>query len=478
MFMLGPEVRDQLWRQVIGVIEQYIAEVDQLPVSPRLDPTGLRAMLEPFDFEIPLSPEAAVDFAADGLRRYQVHVAHPRYFGLFNPAPSTMGIAADALVAAFNPQLAAWSHSPFAVEVEQHLVRAFGTRFGYEPGAVDGTFTSGGAEANHTALLMALMHTFPSMDRAGVRALPGQPVLYASSESHHSLFKAARLCGLGTDALREVPVNNRLQMDEKALCAAIAEDRAAGLLPFMVAATAGTTTAGIIDPLRSLAELAARERLWFHVDAAWGGAGILVPELRPFLDGIERADSITFDAHKFLSVPMSASMVLTRRRDILDRTFRTQTGYMPREAAGMEVVDPYGHSMQWSRRFIGLKLFLTLAVAGWDGYAETLRNQVALGDRLRRKLRASDWEVINETPLPVVCFRSGRRERGESGVEAADILRAVLASGQAWISTAQIGGRAVLRACITNYRTGPEEVDALVQLLDEAREAGGAEGTG
>jgi glutamate/tyrosine decarboxylase-like PLP-dependent enzyme len=469
MFMLGPEQRDKLWQQVIGVIEQYTADVDRLPVSPQLDPAGLRVLLEPFDFNTPLSPEAAIDFVADGLRRHLVHVAHPRYFGLFNPAPSTMGIAADALVAAFNPQLAAWSHSPIAVEIEQHLIGAFGVRFGYDSEAVDGTFTSGGAEANHTALLTGLMYHFPAMDRAGARALPGQPVFYASSESHHSLLKAARLCGLGTDALHEIPVNDRLQMDENALLAAIARDRAAGLLPFMVVATAGTTTAGIIDPLGSLAEVAERERLWFHVDAAWGGAAVLVPELRPLLAGIERADSITFDAHKFLSVPMSASMVLTRHRDVLDRTFRTQTGYMPREAAGMEVVDPYAHSMQWSRRFIGLKLFLTLAVAGWEGYAETLRRQVALGDRLRRELRGSDWKVVNETPLPVVCFRDGRRGGAESGADVAEILRIVLASGRAWISTARVGSQMVLRACITNYRTGAEDVDALVQVLNEAR---------
>jgi glutamate/tyrosine decarboxylase-like PLP-dependent enzyme len=476
MFMLNPEARGKLWQQVCEVIEQYTADVDQLPVSPRLDPSSLRAMLQPFDFNAPLSPEAAVDFVADGLRRYQVHVAHPRYFGLFNPAPSTMGIAADALVAAFNPQLAAWSHSPLAVEIEQHLVNAFGVRFGYDLGACDGTFTSGGAEANHTAMLTALMHVFPAMDRAGVRALPGQPVFYASPESHHSLLKAARLCGLGTDALHEIPVNDRLQMDPDALLAAIAGDRAAGLLPFMVVATAGTTAAGIVDPLASLADIAARERIWYHVDAAWGGAAVLVPELRPLMAGIERADSITFDAHKFLSVPMSASMILTRHRDILERTFRIQTGYMPREAAGMQVIDPYVHSMQWSRRFIGLKLFLTLAVAGWDGYAKTLRNQVALGDHLRRQLAVSDWNVVNETPLPVVCFRDGRHDAGGSGADPAAILQVVLSSGQAWISTARIGSQVVLRACITNYRTGPEDVDALVQVLNQARAASGAGG--
>ena len=469
MLMLGPQERRRIWEQVFASVEGYVSGVDGLPVAPELDPIGLRALLEPFDFEQPLAPLEAIDFAARGLTRYQVHAPHPRYFGLFNPAPSTMGIAADTLVAAFNPQLAAWSHSPFAAEIEAHLVRAFGARFGYDPGAVDGTFTGGGAEANHTALLTALIGRFPEIDEAGLRAVAGQPVFYTSSESHHSLVKASRACGLGTAALHEVACDNRFRLDPSALSAALVRDRQAGLHPFMVVATAGTTAAGIVDPLREIGDVAAAEGLWYHVDAAWGGAAALVPELRPLLDGIERADSITFDAHKFLSVPMGASLYLTRHRDILGRTFRIETGYMPRDAAALEVVDPYVHSMQWSRRFIGLKVFLTLAVAGWEGYAATIRRQTAMGDRLRARLRESGWDVVNDTPLPVVCFQDLRTPRGRTREFVGQIARRVVSSGLAWISPARVGPMPVLRACVTNFRTGPEHVDALVQELDEAR---------
>src|SRR5207249_952234 len=143
------------------------------------------------------------------------------------------------------------------------------------------------------------------------------------------------------------------------------------------------TSAGAIDPIPDLAGIAEREGLWYHVDAAWGGAAALLPELRPRLAGIERADSITFDALKWLSVPMGAGIFLTRHPSILERTFGTGTSYMPRDAAGLDVVDPYSHSMQWSRRFIGLKVYLSLLVAGWDGYAAAIRHQVAMGDRLR-----------------------------------------------------------------------------------------------
>src|SRR5438105_14513822 len=217
MLMLDEAARVALWRQVAETIETYAAEVEALPVSRAPDPWEIRARLAPCDFAQPLAPHAAVEFVADGLRRYQVHTPHPRYYGLFNPAPTTMGIAADTLVAAFNPQMAAWSHNPFAAEVESHLVRAFGARFGYAE--TDGTFCSGGAEANHTAVLTALTHTQSEFARGGVRALAAQPVLYISGEGHHSIIKAARLCGLGTDAVREIPVDEKLKMDCHALVA-------------------------------------------------------------------------------------------------------------------------------------------------------------------------------------------------------------------------------------------------------------------
>ena len=193
-------------------------------------------------------------------------------------------------------------------------------------------------------------------------------------------------------------------MDVERLEAAIKSDRDAGRAPFMIVATAGTTGAGLIDPIASIADVAKLEKLWLHVDAAWGGAAVLVPELRTHLEGIERADSITFDAHKWLSVPMGAGLYLTRHPKILEQTFSTATSYMPRESLEFGVADPYNHSMQWSRRFIGLKVFLSLMVAGWEGYAEAVRHQTRMGAFLRRELEAAGWRVVNQTPLPVACF--------------------------------------------------------------------------
>jgi glutamate/tyrosine decarboxylase-like PLP-dependent enzyme len=469
--MLESQTRAELWRRLVEAIETYSTRVDAHRVTAELQPEKIRSLLKRFDFQKPVDPLEALDFAVENLWKYQTHTPHPRYYGLFNPAPTTMGIAADTLVAAFNPQLAAWSHSPLAVEIEQHLIRAFGSRFGFDPAQTDGTFASGGAEANHTAVLTALTQAFPPFAREGVRALEGPPVLYVSAEAHHSFHKAARLCGLGTEAVHEIPVDADLRMDLTALASRLSQDRRAGLAPFMVVATAGTTNSGVVDPSAEIAALAEHEGLWFHVDAAWGGAAALVPELRPLLAGVERADSITFDAHKWLSVPMGAGIFLTRHPDILDRTFRVAAPYMPREAAGLDVLDTCLHTIQWSRRFIGLKVFLSLAVAGWDGYAAAIRHMVAMGDRLRKQLQASGWEVVNKTPLPLVCFVDGRHPAGRSAAFLESIVLEIVTPGKAWISTTRLAGQIpVLRACITNYRTQPEDVSALVEALDWARQ--------
>ena len=205
----------------------------------------------------------------------------------------------------------------------------------------------------------------------------------------------------------------------------------------------------------------------FTFDAAWGGAAVLVPELRPLLDGIERSDSITFDAHKWLSVSMGAGMFVTQYA-LLEKTFQNKTAYMPKDASGLEIVDPHLSSMQWSRRFIGLKLLLSLMVAGWDGYIEAIRHQAQMGVFLREALQRHGWTIRNQTDLPVVCFTSDRLENEH----LLRIASRVVQSGEAWISTTLLGGSEwVLRACITNYRTEREHVERLVESLNRARMA-------
>jgi len=467
---LDAAAREALWKSVATSIEDYLRDLPNLPVAPSADPAVARALLANVDFEKPRSPVEALALAVEGLRGHQVQNGHPRYFGLFNPATTTMSVAADALAAAFNPQLAAWTHAPFACEVEQLLIRSVGAKFGYRPETIGGSFTSGGAEANHSALVAALVQRFPGFAEEGTRGLPGPPVLYVSSESHHSFLKAARLCGIGSGAVRQVPVDGDFVMDASALRAAIREDRSRGRAPFFVAATLGTTGAGLLDPIGAIADVGREEELWVHADAAWGGAIAIVPELARHLAGIERADSITFDAHKWLSVPMAAGMLFTRHPSILEKTFGVAAGYMPRAGEGAPVVEPHRASMQWSRRFIGLKLFLSLLVAGFEGYAETIREMVRLGGSLRERLARAGFRVVNRTPLPVVCFQDARHPRGASLPYLEAMARAVVESGQAWVSVTSLGSSLPsIRACITSFRTEERSLDVLTDSLCDAR---------
>jgi glutamate/tyrosine decarboxylase-like PLP-dependent enzyme len=461
MLVLDQSTRADLWHELAAAIEGSIDSPIELPVFTEQDAAEVRAFVEQLDFDSPLEPVGALRFATEGLSRYTVNFRSPRYFGLFDPAPATMGIVAEALTAAFNPQLVAWLATPFGIEAEGRLVRAFGSRFGFAGDATDGTFTSGGAEANHTAVLTALTHSFPGLAERGLRDLPASPVFYLSEEGHPSLLKAARASGLGEVAVRRIPVDEGLRVDVDALRAAIRRDRSDGHAPFMVVATAGTTSAGVIDPLTAIAEVATAESLWLHVDAAWGGGAVLVPELRPLFAGLERADSITFDPHKLLSVPMGAGLYLTRHTDVLEATFHVSASYVPGSG---ELVNPYTHSLQWSRRFIGLKVLLSLAVAGWEGYETVLRHQVAMGDLLRDRLQGAGWEIVNETVLPLVCFVDA------AGADPDAIVDAVNATGRARIfGTTLPPAQRVIRAAITNSRTGPHDIEALIDALDLAR---------
>lgn len=464
----GTEERSALWSELVAQAEAYFEGVESLPVAPTLNQDELHAVLDTFSFESPGSRIDVLRRFTRELKRHQVQTPHPCYFGLFNPAPAFMGILGDTITATLNPQLAAWSHSPLAVETERRMINAFARKFGFTGEHADGSLTSGGAEANLTALLCALTERWPGILESGVQGITAKPTFYVSAESHHSFLKAARTAGLGRLALRTVPVSDELQMESDALQRMIEEDRGLGYEPFLIIGTAGTTGSGVVDPIALMSEVARANKLWFHVDAAWGGAAVLVPELRGVLSGIENADSITFDPHKYLSIPMGAGMFLTRHRDTLSRIFSVSTAYMPKEGEGLAVVDPYVHSLQWSRRFIGLKLFLTLATTGWRGYTHILRHQSKMGDLLRERLTASGWSVVNRTKLPVVCFTPSDEEWDMAMHQR--MSDAVVESGRAWISTIMLGGkRPALRACITNYRTGPEHIEILSTVLSNIR---------
>ncbi len=466
-FDLEAAERAALWQYLTRELEQYYANTSTLPAAPALDKTGAAAMAEKYSFDQPAPPREAVAHVIEGLSRYAVHTPHPGYYGLFNPRPTFPGILADTLVAAFNPQMAAWSHNPFANEVESYLIREFGQRFGYPENSIDGVFASGGTEANLTAVLCALNRHFPDYANVGLQGLGKQPVLYCSAEAHHSIIRSARVAGLGLKAVRAIPVDDSQRLNARLLSTQIESDLQQGLSPFLIAATAGATGVGAIDPLPDIAAIALKHNLWLHVDAAYGGAAILYPEMKPLLAGIERSHSITFDAHKWLSVPMGAGMFITREKDILSQSFRITADYMPKEASTMAVTDPFTHSIQWSRRFIGLKLYLSLLFFGWEGYAQTVRHQTQMGRLLKKLLRDNGWKLYNDTELPIACFMDPAFEQDEHYAQR--LCEKVLQSGRAWISVYRIGKVNTLRACITNYATEEKDVRELLGLLEEAR---------
>lgn len=458
------------WQQLADALASLEAEADTFRIVPSVAPETIRSHLASvYGFDAPVSPEAVLADVTRMLREWNLHIIHPGYFGLFNPAVTPASVTADALVSAYNPQLAAWSHAPAANEIERHTLDYLGERFGL-PESRGGAFTSGGLEANLTAVIAALTRQFPDYGDRGLRALPGQPVLYVSDQAHHSFDKIAHMTGLGRGALRVIPSGADLRMDLAALKARHDADRAEGLLPFMAVATAGTTAAGIIDPLPELAGFCRAHGLWYHVDAAWGGAAVMSPTHRGVLAGIERADSITCDAHKLFSVSMGAGIALVRDRRILAESFRVSTGYMPKPVEG--AFDPYVNSLQWSRRFIGLKLFMTLAEAGAGAFARQIDHHFAMGDALRRELAAQGFAIVCPTPLPVVCFT---HPAFGDGAVLPQVLDYLYRNNDGWISIASVGGRPVLRACITNFRSGPEDVrrltGGLARWLAETKKA-------
>ncbi|MHC4837276.1 MAG: pyridoxal phosphate-dependent decarboxylase family protein [Planctomycetota bacterium] len=443
-------------------LERFPAEVADLAVAPQVEPEEIRGHLsERFDLDHGGPLPEALDDLGGMMRRWLTHVTHPRYFGNFNPSVTPAGVLGEALAALYNPQLAVWSHAPAAVEIERYVLEFMMRRIGLDPESSAAHFTSGGAEANHTAVIAALTQCFPDYGDHGLAAIERAPRLYVSAGAHDSFYKIAHATGLGRDAVRTVPTDEYLQMDVNALRRMLREDREAGHLTFMVVATAGTTSAGVIDRLKPIVAIGRAQGLWVHTDAAWGGAVLLSDRLRTLLDGIQHSDSVTFDAHKYLSVPMGAGMFFCRHPEPLTRAFQISTAYMPGPTGGRE--DPYATSLQWSRRAIGLKVFLSLAHHGREGHARMIEHQAALGESLRERLRDRGYLIENQTPLPLVCFSHPRWEGLHARMTAATTR---LRQAGFWLSCIFLSnGRPVLRACITSYRTEEADLEALVEAL-------------
>src|SRR5690554_2032530 len=351
----------------------FLARRRDHAVCGRLPGALLQDRLDSYDFDAPRQIEAVMDDILELLAGAAVRSDHPRYFGLFNPPALPEGIVGDLLAAAVNPQLAVWSHAPAAAEVERKLLQWFGTRIGWDLEETAGMFTSGGTEANHTALIAALSRRYPGWPRSGLAGTAGRrPVVYVSSEAHLAWIKITRSVGLGSDSVRLIPTADGLRLDAETAKSFLLQEP--HLDPVLFVATAGTTAHGAVDDIRGLAALARSRQAHFHVDAAWAGGAVVSDALRRLLPGIELADSVTIYAAILLAVPMGAGMISSSDRAALEARFSVGIGYIPTSSVKHRA--PYIHSLRWFSRFIELKLFMALATLGKQGYSELVERQV------------------------------------------------------------------------------------------------------
>ncbi len=446
---------DYLTRQLAAAVERTKCG----RVTPDLDMERFVHDLAAFDFVAPRAAQELIDWTIAHLEHGTVHMTHPCYFGLFNPAPTFPAQLADRISGGFNPQLASSGSSPVPVAIEAHVIGAVAKRAGL-PSSSAGHFTTSGSEANYTALICALTHANPRFALDGTRAFSGAVALYTSRECQPAWHKIAHQAGIGRQAVRLIDTDGSGRMDIDALERALREDRGRGLVPVMIAPTAGTTGAGMIDPLEACADIARQQAIWYHVDAAWGGAALCSERLRSELRGIERADSITIDAHKWFATTMGCGMFITRNPKVLSDAFHVGADFMPSTASS---IDPYLNSVQWSRRFLGLRLFLSLAAAGWGGYAAHVERAVELIERLKAELLGRGWSIVNDSHLAVLCAVPP-----SNASPVRDIVRRLLASGQAWAAVANFEGREVLRLCATHGEAGVADLRTLICALDAA----------
>ncbi len=470
-FDLDSETRRRLGYRLIDHVDQYFSSLPeravQLPAEKRSFP--------PLDAPL---PEEGADAAqvleevAGELVERGFHVPSANYYGLMNCTPTYAAVLAEALVAALNPQLASPAHSQMASAIERQTLRWIGGRVGWT-GAFDGTFTSGGNEANFTGLALAVAHHFPQTVEEGVAAIGAPPVLYTSSEAHHSIDKSVGLLGLGRKALRRIAVTERLQLDPQKLEAAIDADLAAGRKPFCVVATAGTTNSGAVDDLIALADIAQRHNLWLHLDGAYGASAIFSDKHRDAVRGVERCDSVILDPHKWLAMPFATGVILTSRPEALERAFAVRTPYMPKASE----LESFKVSAQWSRRMNSLKLYLTLRMHGRKAYEELIDRQFALARRFADWVeKAEAFELAAPLYLPIVNFRvrpawrpsqADPRPRSEEEIAAANetVVEAVTHDGRRWISSTRVAGRSVIRMMVISYLTEERHLDDLQAAL-------------
>jgi aromatic-L-amino-acid decarboxylase len=414
--------------------------------------------------EAPSVPREALNDAVDVLEA-SVSPSRPLFLAYVPSTGLETGVIASALAAAYDVNLA--SATGAADLLDEQTVRWVAEFVGYP--AAEGHFTSGGQISNFTALLAAREQSLPGVREQGVAGWRG--TVYCSAEAHHSVVRAVEAAGLGRRALRRVPVDARHRMRADALHRALARDRAAGHTPVAVVATAGTTLTGAVDPLAAIADVCEREGVWLHVDGAYGVPAAATRTAAHLFHGLDRADSVTVDAHKWLGVQKGCSVLLLRRRGPLRAAFGHEEHYMPNEEDGG---NPVERTFEYSRPLRSLRLWLTMRVHGADRVRSwiesTLAHAALLADQVRRH---PSFVLLHEPALSTVCFRHVVPGMDDTRLDDHNdrLARAVQADGRVYLASAVVDGRICLRTCFVNFRTTPE---AVRQVLDVAEELGAA----
>ncbi|HVF45479.1 MAG TPA: pyridoxal-dependent decarboxylase [Pyrinomonadaceae bacterium] len=465
---------ERLGRAAVEIVSTYARTLDDAPVCSRATPAELDALFdEPLPLEGVSAEEVFEKFSRDVVP-HAMNIPSPRYFGLFNPTPLPVAVWADALISALNQNGAAWRNSPSASAVEARVLRWLCQLIGYGPDSF-GTLTSGGSEANLVGLKCARDRAATGARDRGLRSSPasGELLVYASEQSHYSFIKSVDILGLGRDGLRKIDTDGRFHIRTDLLRETIRRDIDEGHTPVCVAGAAGATSTGVVDPLDELADIAREFGLWFHVDAAYGGGLAFSEKHRARLKGIERADSVTVDPHKWMFVPFECGALLVRDGGrVLRDAFDITPEYLSEERGGADVeYDFFRYGQLGTRRAMALKVWVALKTVGVRGYAAAVERQIDLVNYLASWFdEMKEFERVGEVETALCCVRfvpAGTRER--SGAEQDELQRAlqrsVEQSGGAWLATTVLHGRRALRINVNSFLTERRHIDYLVELL-------------
>lgn len=471
------DLRAQAHRMLDDILD-YQQDIRQRPVWQPV-PQAVRASFQQGLPQQSAELSATHDVFMTDILPYAIGNAHPGFMGWVHGAGTPVGMLAEMLAAGLNANLGGREQIP--VEVERQVTRWMRDLFGF-PEDASGLFVTGTSMANLIALLVARAAALGvEVRRQGLFASGVQLTAYASAGAHKCIYKAMEVAGIGSEFLRIIPMNDRFQMDVAALERAIAEDRAAGFKPFFIAGTAGSVDVGAIDPLPQLAAIAKREGLWFHVDGAFGALGMMAPDIAPRLAGIECADSIAFDFHKWLQVPYDAGFVLVRDGALHFDTFALPVAYLSRDSKGMAAGSPWpcDFGLDLSRSFKALKTWFTIKVYGAERLGRMISATCGLARYLATRVEATpQLELLAPVELNIVCFRYRCDDEANVNSVNAAIVVALQESGIAAPSTTTIDGRLAIRVAVVNHRTQRSDIDAMLQATLEFGAAALAAGVG